>query len=438
MTDVSISITRAINELNGSIDYNEREIVDEPVNAKSIMVIWEPLIAKTIVRSDDEVATPKWLATHEQVANVYLNYKSLLAAGLTKEVSLKVALLRTMILNSGGYYPKDGDFTIARNCYKPEIRIERLPQDALFEPTHRVLKRPSGEKVRVPITSQLSPDEEDQVVAYEGVKFQLPAADNDFMTALTGLMDSSLKQVMKYLPIMAHMAFMKFGHHYLNADYWKVSYAKQFKSLQMSAIESAWNNVDIIYNAVHWMGPQTMRLWCKNLLKRGHMPRALAIKFPIMPAGVALISSTVAVLKAAAAIPGFSVFFEVYAKPWELVQVALQKIRQNPYAYHVRHDLFGEESLEATLQEAKEAAATLAPIAQAFINKYAQGTDLARVQALKKHAEANISLLKRYEAIFVGTQAKVRAEARTSNLRDLIIGATKTAAPPPAVEEVFE
>jgi len=255
---------------------------------------------------------------------------------------------------------------------------------------------------------------------------QVPPADANFGAALAADVPADIQKMVKYLPILAHMAFVKFGHHYIDNDYFRESYKKQFTSLQLTQLEATWNHADIIYNAVHWMGPYTMRKWCEKLRATGKMPRPLEIKFPLIPAGTALIASTVAVLKAAGALPGFSTYYDTMAIPWKACLDAVAAIKASPYQYHVRADLFGEISKEPELNVVKELASQLAPCAQAFINKYAAQTDLARIKAIKKYADNAIGLTKRFEAIFTGAAAQARAESRVKPLA-LLLAAT----PPP-------
>jgi len=267
---------------------------------------------------------------------------------------------------------------------------------------------------------------------------QTPAEHADFLTSYLALDQEEIQRMIKYLPIFAHMAFTKFEHHYIDNDYFKASYEKQFKSLKLNNLISTWNHANVIYPAIHWMGPYVMKQWCMNLIDRKLMPRPMLIKFPVIPAGTALICSTYAVLKAAAAIPGFNAFYEVYKIQWDSMTEAVRDIKKNPYAYHTRADLFGEQSLEADLAHSKDHAAALAPAAQAFINKYAANTDLARIMAIKKHAEANLGLMRRYETIFAGNATQARAEARHKTIYEMIKGATAPTARAPGVVGNFE
>jgi len=436
--NIDQAIVSAIRDLNGAIDYDEKEIVDEDVSELSTLILYGQ--ERFIVDKDEDVATTKDSHSMHHLALLYLNYIHLKTNGMTADKAMMVAAVRVSILASGGYYPDDQNPSIAQHCYKPEIRIIAEPRglfiSAAREDDTKEQRTTEGDKPAdtssTATTTSTTTTRETSVIT----GMRVASTESDFLTRYNALDHTVVKRMAKYLPIMGHMAFTKFGHHYVNTPYFKTSYEKQFRSLQLATIEPVWNQCDIIYNAIHWMGPYTMKLWCQNLLEKKLMPRALAIKFPLIPAGTALIASTVAVLRAAGSIPGFDAFYKVYSKEWTVLNETVAKIKKDPYAHHVRYDLFDENDLESTLGEAKASAAVLAPAAQAFINKFAQGTDLARIQAIRKHAESNIGLLRRYEAIFAGNATQTRGEARTRPLRELILG-TPTAMPSvaPTVDE---
>jgi hypothetical protein len=336
--------------------------------------------------------------------------------------AIKVAWVRAGLLACGAYYPSANDATIPRFCYKPEIRFVAVPDDFVVVPKQMKLKLKAEdvEPIIAPYDANTFEGSQDLDKTTIGVRMRVPIADNAFTAALGNDNVNDVQKMVKYLPILAHMAFTKFGHHYIDNDYFRESYKKQFTSLQLTQLESSWNHADIIYNAVHWMGPYAMRQWCDKLRTEKRMPRPLDIKFPLIPAGTALIASTVAVLKAAGALPGFSAYYVTMAEAWAACTQAVKAIKANPYQYHVRADLFGEQSREAELNVVKEYASQLAPCAQAFINKYAAQTDLARIKAIKKYADNAIGLTKRFEAIFAGAAAQTRAEARIKPLATLL------------------
>jgi len=438
---MSINISQAIKEaiiaLNGSIDYDEKEIVDEEVKAVNKLVLTIDLANEFKSESTADIATKQDAADDEFIEIYLLNFCYLVENGMNTEDAAKIAVLRATIVNSGGYFPDAHDLSTTQHTYLPEILTSYYPANMEVEPEEIVITD-SNKAERVEPWSQTAVNvalKAGNSVKAVGAKVTLPADRTIALTLFAGFDMTSVRRLAKYLPVMGHMAFTKFGHHYVDNNYFKVAYEKQFRSLQMMSLEPSWNKCNIIYNAIHWMGPYTMRFWCANLISRELMPRPLAIKFPLIPAGAALVCSTVAVLRAAAAIPGFDAFFKLYHTEWDLLTEVTKTIKRTPYVFHVRSDLFGESSSENKLDEAKTAAIILAPCAQAFINRYAQNTDLARIQTIKKHAEANIGLMRRYEAIFTGSAYQTRTESRRKTMHEMIMG---TRSPKAEVVEVEE
>jgi len=416
------AIQEAIASINGAAQFDEKQIVDEVLTATTFCYVPDDLTVN--VEDQRLVGEPLNLPSYYAVKLLYLNFSNLIAAGVDRPKAIKIAAVRAGIILNGGWLAANDDPTRAKYTYRDEIIPNALESGSRIDPEIIVRKNERNETIEEAWSSaaekQLKVDK--AIYSLKGVRIRVPTANADFLTLYTALNKDELNRMIKYLPIMAHMAFTKFEHHYINNAYFQASYEKHFKSLKLDALIPAWNHADIIYPAVHWMGPFAMRVWCANLMRAKRMPRALAVKFPLVPAGTALIASTVAVLKAAGALPGFKVFYEVYDDQWQALLAAVQLIKDNPYAYHTRADLFGETSLEPTLNDAKVAAMQLAPAAQAFINRYAQGTDLARIMALKKHAEGNIGLLRRFETIFQGNATQTRTQAREKSLRFLLEG----------------
>jgi len=424
MTDITSQIQLAIDAINGAATFDEKEIIDETVTETTYLILPDSFTHG--VDNDDGVAKPRRMDPLEIITIAYMNFVHLVTNGMSREKAIKVAMARAGIVANGGYYPTGSDSTKTMYTYRAEIRFQKRPIIARY--TSVTYQRGTEAPVTEDLTDDLTKTLRSEGLKYRltGLEFNLPDGFGDFTTLIQTIPKDTLTKMIKYLPILAHMAFTKFEHHYIDNAYFKESYAKQFRSLKMTLEEPMWNHADVIYPAIHWMGPYAMRIWCKNLITEKLMPRPLGIKFPLIPAGTALICSTVAVLKAAGAIPGFNAFYEVYGIQWANMLAAVEKIRTTPYRYHTRSDLFGETNAEAELNPAKDAAAQLAPAAQAFINRYAQGTDLARIQAIKKHAEANLGLMRRYETIFSGNAVQARTAARIRPMRDLIEGTMST------------
>lgn len=442
--DITKAIQDAVESVNGSATFDEKEIVDEVVTATTRMIL--PAGHAFYVEKPEQIGSSQHLTWQQTLATMFMNYDMLQNNGVAREKAIMISAIRASLIANGAYLVNPKDPQVPYGCYRAEI-FRMDPPDFVREwlEGHKVkrdVKRTT--KTDVPKDAPTKTDEKiPEVKAEPRIDHEymtIPKDNSHFIDMLSRIDWEEVKKLTKYLPIFGHLAFTKFEHHYISNEYFKESYAKLFKSLKLSTLEAKWNHADIIYPSIHWMGPFAMRQWCINLKTADKMPRPLAMRFPIAPAGTALITSTVAVLKAAGALPGFNAFYDVYAKQWGLITSAVDRIKQNPYAYHTRADLFDERSMEATLEEAKLAAAQLAPAAQAFINRFAQNTDLARIKAIQKHAEANIGLLKRYEAIFTGNATQARLDARTRPIRELLMGTKEamTEQRGPIVEETTE
>jgi len=420
--DLTNQIQAAIDAINGAATFDEKEIIDETIVETTYLIL--PNTGSYNAPDVASITKRRQMPMTATITIVYMNYVHLVANGVAKDKAIKISLTRAGIVANGGYLPDDNDDTKAAHTYRPEIRFLKDPN--VVAPATVTFHDSDGNDKTMTFSPDLITKLKDDKVEYtiSGLSLVLPPEHADFPSLMNAVPKETLTKMIKYLPILAHMAFVKFEHHYIDNAYFKESYAKQFKSLKMFGEEASWNHADVIYPSVHWMGPYVMRKWCENLINDDLMPRPLAIKFPLIPAGTALICSTVAVLRAAGAIPGFNAFYEVYDRQWALMSQAVHDIKLTPYKFHTRADLFDEESAEAALNPAKDAAAQLAPAAQAFINRYAQGTDLARIQAIKKHAQNNLGLLRRYEAIFAGNAVQARTAARVKPMRELIEGTT--------------
>jgi len=432
--DLTSQIQAAIDAINGAATFDEKEIIDETIVETTYLIL--PYSGLYEAQQVENITKKRNIPKNDIITIVYMNYVHLIANGVAKDKAIKIALVRAGIVANGGYFPDENDVTKAAHTYRSEIKFLKDPD--VVAPLTILFRDAEGNDKTMTYSADLiatlKADKREYTVS--GITLVLPPEHTDFPSLMNAVQKETLTKMIKYLPILAHMAFVKFEHHYIDNAYFKESYAKQFKSLKMFTEEAGWNHADVIYPSVHWMGPYVMRKWCENLLAEDLMPRPLSIKFPLIPAGTALICSTVAVLNAAGAIPGFNAFYEVYATQWNLMTQAVHDIKLAPYKFHTRADLFDEDSAEDSLNPAKNAAAQLAPAAQAFINRYAQGTDLARIQAIKKHAQNNLGLLRRYEAIFAGNAVQARTAARVKPMRELIEGTTgKDLIPPVGMDE---
>lgn len=199
------------------------------------------------------------------------------------------------------------------------------------------------------------------------------------------------------LPMFAENVFLTTGHHFLSGD--SSRYIEKYSSLAKSTMSSGiigfMRAEDMYHACLHWISPSRVRNIIHDMINGNNecLPDAVKIRHNAAPAGTALVATTAAVLDSMSssgiyqALDNLKVcdLKEIIAVK-ELVKATPEKFHKSSFAYNAqpasREDL-------ARLDRAKEEAAKIAPLCQAFINALLKNAALSRAQALKKHAEAN-------------------------------------------------
>jgi hypothetical protein len=161
------------------------------------------------------------------------------------------------------------------------------------------------------------------------------------------------------------------------------------------------------------------------------------------PAGTALITTQAAVWRAILIYPGTEGLSVKYAKELRLLNEMNNTIRQSRLDFHVFSVLYGSPGRleENAVKDAMNAAASLAAIAQGFLETIAVDSDLGKAKSLKKHAEQNIALFTIAKAAFAGAQARLKKDAKVKSISQVVIEIVErpTAVRPqvaPVVEEI--
>lgn len=385
--------------LNGLESYRPDEIADEELKVADYMLIPVSLINKVVVRREEDIGVKKLLSTVEILYVAALNAERLRASNHVDYV--KIGLLRAIIANRGFQIATlptelvDGVVLKGIHTYRGEIMVTTAVPDGW---NSKKLSALTG------ISSEVAKE-------YNGTH----GSDYSIMATL--------------LPVFAAIQFQKTNHHYPKGDEAKLAYEKHFNSCVLDSIEPDFNKQDVIYTAVHWLGPYNGEKWKTNLNRIGKLPRGMQVKINPTPAGTALIRTQLAVWDAISVFPGAKGLMDYYDADLEKLRIADDAIMQDRLSCHVFAKLFNKISRLETnvIVEGAKAAARLAALAQGFIDAVAQKTDLARVKALRKHAENNIALLHIASAGFAGTLRRIRREANTVSLSEAIVPAARRA-----------
>jgi hypothetical protein len=392
------AILDVVEKLNGVDHYVPAEVPDAPLTGAKVMVFTKTLFEKVVAVPEAQMGKAKALDQTEVFILACVNYEYLHAA--THPMAAEVAVLRALIASRGVLVKplpeaaKIGMEVYAAHTKRPEILIVASPGEIGFDKDHKITRIGA---------------------VFQPVVNAIRAADNEDYIKMATL-----------LPMFAAIEFQKTNHHYIDDDFYKESYKRHFKSAQLLALEPKWNKASIIYDAVHWMGPYNMEVYKNNLCSdaRGYVPRGIVVKSNPAPAGTALCRTQIAIWKAIGVYPGGQELINIYAGHLKAMTSLAEDINKDRLAYHVYAPLFNKASLLDAPQtvERMSSCASLAAIAQAFIETIAKGTDLARARALKKHADQNIALFKIASAVFKGTLRKVEREATVHALISVIKG----------------
>jgi hypothetical protein len=412
-----------IDELNGIESYRPSLTPDEPLTGRKLFQLPRSLSNLARDLKAEEVGLNRVLDRTEVFYIAAHNYKALSAA--RHPYASDVAILRALIFSRGVALQKGHD--IDRFCapYCQVDEIEVVDDEEVYEYTSVTRTTSDGKEVTEDVPTTIVKEFNELHATFMSEHYK------DY-AALSVL-----------LPVMAAIEFQKTNHHYINNDEYRQAYERHFKSAVALALASKYNKAELVYDAVHWMGPWNMEHFKENSAKSkmGIVPRGLIIKKDPTPAGCALILTQIAVWRAIAVFPGTAELIDHYASHIKELHAVAEIIKKDRLSYHIYASLFGKENKT----DGKEfmtgmlAAGALSAVAQAFIETVARGSDLSRARALKKHAENNIALFTIAKAGFDGTLTRIKREARDKPISmALLSAARKVSAEPPAPPDIVE
>lgn len=394
------ALVDAIGNLNGLDAYIPAEVPDEPLSGNLKMIL------------------PPTTAERIRQANLADN-----AVGVTMSLS-KAEVLVVACMNFD-------TLTVAQNPHAAEIACLRAliaSRGFKFEANTAAINGAVAVKALLSKRSEISVSAIPGTITWDGVAGNAPTAiDARYQPIATMLAGEKMKDLLKLtvlLPVFAAIEFQKTNHHYIDNDRYKTSYEKHFKSAQAIDLAPSWNRANIVYNAVHWLGPLNMELWKQNLSGggQGRLPQGIKIKCHPNPAGTALCFTQLAIWRAIEVFPGGAEIAEFYANKLKSMKTLAETISKDRLSYHVFATLFGKQCLLYTDQvtAAMQDCASLAAVAQAFIETVAKDTDLARAVALKKHSDQNIALFKIAASVFKGTLKTVEKSGSIKVLLEIL------------------
>lgn len=399
------NLKAVLKALNGMDVYTPEASPDTPLKDQLTMRIPRGVAAEVVTLRDDQVGVHD---IGESAADVVLriaavNYEALSAARVPN--AELVAVLRATIAS------------LSFRTNKP-VTATTTTMGGLHTKRDEIL---------------LVDDSDNLTISDEGAVTDVGAPLNTLIAILTNDTVEEYQAMARLLPIFAAIEFQKTNHHYVNNDAYKEAYARHFRSALLVDLEAKYNKVDVIYNAVHWLGPWNMEQGKRNVMAKSTtlIPRGIRIKMSPYPAGTALITTQRAVWDAIRVFPGTEGLLERYAGELSLMAAAAREISNARLSYHVFSSLYGLDSRleDEDIKEAMTIASHLAAIAQGFLDTVAKGSDLAKARALKKHAEQNIALYTISQTAFAGTQGRMKKQAREQTVSQMVGAAVTRAAP---------
>jgi hypothetical protein len=354
------------------------------------------------------------------------NYVHLTAQGVAVDQARDVSAFRAYAQLYWKSHRDEDEPTKALYCRKDEVLLLNVhDEDEALHPLFHIQARLDAD-VNVGIDAIIidaDPDEEDiPFEDYEILNPQdqpIPGVKEAFETILR---DEDYQIGATYFPVIMHMNFIKTGHHFRDDGLSAKFYLRQLRSLQVEDRLRRFVTFNIIYNAFHWQGPYTQYRYTKMLNDNDELPRALAIKLPLVPAGTAVVCSTYAVMKGLTLVPQLEPLSRIFSAKISYLKGISRDIKTNYIRFFIRSDLFGyHDALDTDyFKSASDVATNMAPVAQAFIDVLCKGSEFTQVKALKKHADANPAVYKMFTTLFKALDAAIKKSYREKTVRAIV------------------
>jgi hypothetical protein len=239
-----------------------------------------------------------------------------------------------------------------------------------------------------------------------------------------------------FIPFLNEFCFRSYGSCYSpanSAEY--MTRAEKFMRSSLTIADLGYMKPDTLYGpAFGWIGMKRV----KEVLISGneYVPNVFLIRANSAPAGQAIITSTVQVIKSLQSANWWDPIKEIGGYDDTVILDVAGKICKDPWKYHQMSHIYGCAPLIDTekgdVLVARDFAARVAPIMQAYLATVMKNTDLGKIKALSKVADGNAFLYMRMRSMFLGVQRrrpKDLKEAFATYAFDLQ-GASNDAEPP--------
>jgi len=262
---------------------------------------------------------------------------------------------------------------------------------------------------------------------YDRQKFtaykKLPAG---YMSSMRADYDDILKYANQaytlcaFLPYMCEYYFRSFGSAYTATN--SGEYIQKATTLATSANINdclAYMSSDILHGKVlAWVGVKRPMEVLRNAIAFERVPHPFQLRAYASPAGQALITSSIAVIDSIESSGWWSQIKRVGGYNDDLLVEVGNEITSDPWRYHVYCAAYGLPALDQAelkrVDDAKKVAARFAPLLQAYIQTLMQGSQLAGIKSIKKHAMNNPQMVKSCSSLF-----KTVVRAKFKNLEEV-------------------
>lgn len=222
------------------------------------------------------------------------------------------------------------------------------------------------------------------------------------------------------LPLATEHTFRTMGHHYLTsmeAEY--VAKYNRFFSACVAPHLASYLPPAVLYHTVaHWTSLSKALDVVHDAVQESVLPNAVVIRATAAPAGMALLTTSAAILEAIAGTGLGQALEKASNVDIEAITDLTEEVRRNPAKFHTIPSAYGKGALSTSdvsrIAHAKTEARKLAPILQGFVDALPRSSDLASARALGKHADLNPMLRRRAKAFFSEV-----GKAKAANIAEL-------------------
>lgn len=217
--------------------------------------------------------------------------------------------------------------------------------------------------------------------------------------------------------ICAHVLAVR-SHHYKEGVAAEQSYDNLYERLwKACAIDDRFPFTDLkkLYRtALHPFGLLAFSEIYADGIQNNRIPRTLMIRFDAMPAGAAKPGTALAIVNLMRAAAWFPWFRDAFVEEITRLEAAVELIKEDRYAYHVAHNLYGKPvpkpDDQKVLDEAIASAHALAPYLVGYVNVECTNSPIQAQMTLRGAALDQQGLMNRFMRFLTGVGAKAERE----------------------------